>query len=366
MTAAPVAQRDYAVDNEQNLLQNLSTAIVDCNSDFAIAFTNAAAQALFEFSESQAKGTSVLEFLKHQDMDNILRRCLDTLQSTTLRRIEIMSSGRQAKLVDCIVTALPSEDSNRLVLEINQVNTAVRQLEEDVMENGQQASSAVIRAIAHEIKNPLGGLRGAAQLLERELVKFPDLRVYTDIIVRETDRLCELVDDMSHSQSRIEPAPINIHEVLEHVYHLALAEVKDSLHIKRDYDPSLPPVLGDREQLIQAFVNMIRNAIEATAQSGQIILRTRVQRQVTFGKTRHMSAAKIEIEDNGCGISRELIDQIFYPMISGKAQGEGLGLSIVHQIIARHDGSITCDSQPGKTIFTVLLRFADANGLVNS
>lgn len=365
MSSALTTARDSVSEIDQDLLQSLSTAIVCCNSNLIIEFTNAAAQVLFELSDSQAKGTSVLEFLKHPDMDDILRRCRDTLQSTTLRRIEIMSSGRQAKLVDCIVTALQSDNANQLVLEINEVNKAVRQLEEDIMENGQQANSAVIRAIAHEIKNPLGGLRGAAQLLERELVKSPDLKVYTDIIVRETDRLCGLVDGMSRSQTRIQPEPINIHEVLEHVYHLARAEVHDSLYFKRDYDPSLPPVLGDREQLIQAFVNVLRNAIEATGESGQIILRTRVQRQVTVGKTRYMSAAKIEIEDNGCGISSDLIDQIFYPMISGKAQGEGLGLSIVHQIITRHGGSISCESQPGKTIFTTLLRFADANGSVN-
>ncbi len=346
----------------QNLLQDLSTAIICCDSDLIIQFTNSAAQSLFEFSESQAHGAGVLEFLKHKDMEGILRKCLCTSQATILRRVELQLSNRQSKHVDCLLTPLHSGDAGSLALEINEVSKAVRQRETDTMEVGQLANTAVIRAIAHEIKNPLGGLRGAAQLLERELGENPDLRVYTDIIVRETDRLCGLVDSMSHSQAPVRFEAINIHEVLEHVYHLALAEAPDSLKIVRDYDPSLPPVLGDQEQLIQAFVNMLRNAVEACGGTGMIKLRSRVERQVTLEKRRYQSAARIEIEDNGRGIPPDVIDQVFFPMISGKSRGEGLGLSIVHQIVTRHGGSVSCESRPGRTVFTTILKFHGSNG----
>ncbi len=344
-----------------HLLQELNTAIVCCCSDLLIQYTNPAAQSLFEFSESQAKGESVLHFLNHEGIEKIIGKCLATSQATTLRRTEILSSSHQAKLVDCIISPLKTEGLNYLILEINEINRAVHQSEEDSMEIGQHANIAVIRAIGHEIKNPLGGLRGAAQLLERELGNQTKLKVYTDIIVRETDRLCGLVDSMSHTHTPMQFESINIHEVLEHVRHLTLVEVSDNIRIVQDYDPSLPLVVGDREQLIQAFMNMMLNAVEACASSGLIKLRSRVERQVTLGKERHMSVARIDIEDNGCGIPYDLIDQVFYPMISGNPRGEGLGLSIVHHIITRHGGKVSCESRPGRTVFTTLLKFAGSS-----
>jgi len=351
---------DFGLQADDGLLQALSTAILVCESNLCVAFTNVAAHSLLEISAAHLSGTNILGLFKQPDVEGVLKRCLNTQQATTLRRIEIVSFGRQqTKLVDCIVTPLQSDGASRLILEINEVNLAIRQLEADTMEIGQHANSAVIRAIAHEIKNPLGGLRGAAQLLNRQLTEHPKLKVYTDIIVRETDRLCGLVDSMSHPQKPVKLRPINIHEVLEHVSHLAQAEGADSFTIERDYDPSLPAVLADREQLIQAFMNMLRNAIEAIDESGRITFRTRVQRQVTLEKMAHMTVAQIDIEDNGRGIPAELIDQVFYPMISSKSQGEGLGLSIVHQIINRHGGTIRCNSQPGQTVFTIYLKFAD-------
>ena len=301
-------------------------------------------------------------FLTMRALKRLLENALQPSQSATLRRTEILSSSHQAKLVDCIVSPIKSEGLNNLILEINEINRAVHQTEEDSMEIGQHANVAVIRAIGHEIKNPLGGLRGAAQLLERELGNQSKLKVYTDIIVRETDRLCGLVDSMSHTQTPLQFEHINIHEVLEHVRHLTLVELSGGIRIEQDYDPSLPQVIGDREQLIQAFMNMMLNAVEACGGSGLIKLRSRVERQVTLGKERHMSVARIDVEDNGCGIPYDLIDQVFYPMISGNPRGEGLGLSIVHQIITRHGGKVSCESRPGRTVFTTLLKFAGSNG----
>lgn len=350
------------VEFQSQILEQLSTAIVVCNRNLQIVFANAAAQTLLEIGEKQVEGELVFKYVTQADIEPIADRALSAFQATTLRRIDLVATNHQQKFVDCTLTPTLIGDTRYLVFELNEINKVVQQLEESTMEVGQFANLAVVRAIAHEIKNPLGGLRGAAQLLTRELGNQPNMKSYTEIIVRETDRLCGLVDSMSHIQAPAELAAVNIHEVLEHVYRLASTQVAEDFKISRDYDPSLPPVLGDFEQLVQAFVNIVQNAIEAAGPAGEIKLKTRAERQVTLGKARQRYAARIDIEDNGCGIPDEISDRIFYPMISGKPQGEGLGLSIVHQIITRHGGSIQFDTRPGHTTFTIVLKFATLNG----
>ena len=341
------------------ILYGLGTAIVVCNEDLNIVLLNPSAQSLLDVSENQVVGESILTYFARDDTEVFLNRCLIESQSTTLRHTELQDANHRVRLVDCILTPTLIEGSVYLILEFNEVNTVVRRLFENSADTGQTANMAVLRSVAHEVKNPLGGLRGAAQLLERELEDQSELKEYTNIIIRETDRLCGLVDDMSGSQTPLRLSNFNIHKVLEHVCKLALAEKSEDLEVVRDYDPSLPDVSGDQEQLIQVFINIVRNAMEAFENSGKLTVRTRVQRQVTLGKKRFRSAARIEIEDNGPGIPHDLLDQIFFPMISGKPKGEGLGLSIVRQIITRHEGSVTFTSKSGLTCFTVLLKFAD-------
>ena len=341
------------------ILYGLGTAIVVCNEHLNIVLLNPSAQSLLDVSENQVIGESILTFFARDDTEVFLNRCLIESQSTTLRHTELQDANHRVRLVDCILTPTSIKGSVYLILEFNEVNTVVRRLLENSADTGQTANMAVLRSVAHEVKNPLGGLRGAAQLLERELEDQSELKEYTNIIIRETDRLCSLVDDMSGSQTPLRLSNFNIHIVLEHVCKLALAEKLKDLEVVRDYDPSLPDVSGDQEQLIQVFINIVRNAMEAFENSGKLTVRTRVQRQVTLGKKRFRSAAQIEIEDNGPGIPHNLLDQIFFPMISGKPKGEGLGLSIVRQIITRHEGSVTFTSKPGLTCFTILLKFAD-------
>ena len=347
------------VRESPQVLYALSTAIVICDDNLKIVLINPSAQSLLDSSENYALGDSILSYFEQPSTIEVLKKCLHTSQSTTLRQTELVDANHQLKLVDCILTPASIEGSICLILEFNEVHAVVRQLLGNAMKIGQYANTAVIRAIAHEIKNPLGGLRGAAQLLDRELTDYSEMRDYTQIIVKETDRLCGLVDDMSGPQIPLFLSKLNIYEVLEHVRKLALAEGANGLQIVRDYDPSLPAVLGDQEQLIQVFINIARNAMEATGNSGTLTFRTRVQHQVTLGKIRYQNAARIDIEDNGPGIPEDMLDQVFYPMISGKPHGEGLGLSIVHQIILRHGGIVTCESTPGRTCFTVLLKFSD-------
>ena len=341
------------------ILHNLGTAIVICDDRLNIVLLNPSAQSLLDVSEKQVLGESILTYFRSEETETFLNRSIDELRSTTLRHTEFLDSNRRIKLVDCILTPSSIKGSLHLILEINEVSGVVRQLLENSAVTGENANTAVLRSAAHEIKNPLGGLRGAAQLLEQELNDQHELKDYTNIIIREADRLCGLIDDMSGTQIPLRLSQFNIHKVLEYVRTLILAEQPEGLKVIRDYDPSLPDIEGDQEQLIQVFINIMRNAMEAFDDIGTLIIRTRVEHQVTLGKKRYRSAAKIEIEDNGPGIPAELVDQIFFPLISGKPKGEGLGLSIVRQIITRHEGSVSCHSRPKRTCFTVLLRFAN-------
>ncbi|TPW11075.1 MAG: two-component system NtrC family nitrogen regulation sensor histidine kinase GlnL, partial [Halothiobacillaceae bacterium] len=207
---------------------------------------------------------------------------------------------------------------------------------------------------AHEINNPLGGLRGAAQLLEKELNDV-ELKEYTDVIIGEADRLQKLLAKLLGPNTRPQKRYTNIHKILEHVRTLVSAEGCSSIHIIRDYDPSLPELLIDPDQLIQAVLNIVRNAVQALDGAGEIIFRTRPQRQMTIGTKRHRLVLVIDIIDNGPGIAPEMAETIFYPMVTGRAEGTGLGLSIAQAMINQHQGLIECSSRPGRTKFTLLI-----------
>jgi two-component system nitrogen regulation sensor histidine kinase GlnL len=208
--------------------------------------------------------------------------------------------------------------------------------------------------LAHEIKNPLGGLRGAAQLLERELPD-PNLREYTRIIIDEADRLQTLMNRMIGPNRMLTRGLVNIHNVLEHVRGLMQAEFPNGPRVSRDYDPSIPDLTADQDHLIQAFLNLARNACAAAGIAGFIELRTRVLRQFTIGNQRHRLVLRVEVLDNGPGIPEELKDHIFFPMVSGQKGGTGLGLPIAQELISQHGGLIECESRPGETRFFVYL-----------
>ena len=255
---------------------------------------------------------------------------------------------------------LQDDGTFALVLEIQPLDRMLRISREEGIFSSQQNTRALVRGLAHEIKNPLGGLRGAAQLLAREL---PDiaLKDYTNIIIEEADRLRNLVDQMLGPHKVPEKKPLNVHEVVERVRHLLEAETQGQIHFVRDYDPSIPDLLGDKEQLIQAVLNIVRNAVEAMNGMAQkpprptILLRTRSLRQFTIGTQRHRLVAKIDIIDNGPGVPPDLLETIFLPMVSGRSDGTGLGLSISQSIINRHNGLIECHSQPGNTTFSLYI-----------
>jgi two-component system nitrogen regulation sensor histidine kinase GlnL len=215
-----------------------------------------------------------------------------------------------------------------------------------------------MRNLAHEIKNPLGGIRGSAQLLERELPD-PELREFTQVIVKETDRLQALMNRMLTPNRMPNVESVNIHEVLERVRILLIAEYPDRLAIMRDYDTSLPELFGDKEQLMQAILNVARNAAQATEGKGEIRFVTRVERGVTIARNRYKLAIAVVIEDDGPGVQPDIAERIFYPLVSGREGGTGLGLSLAQGYASQHDGIIEFDSVPGHTRFTVLLPVRD-------
>jgi two-component system nitrogen regulation sensor histidine kinase GlnL len=217
----------------------------------------------------------------------------------------------------------------------------------------------MIRQLAHEIKNPLGGLRGAAQLLARELHD-ATLHEYTGVIIGEADRLTALVDSIAGPGRPPLRSLVNVHELCEHVFHLLRAEARSSVLVERDYDPSLPSAMLDRNQIIQALLNVARNALQALGERGRVTLRTRALSNVTIGLVRHKLVGSLQVEDNGPGVPEELRASIFYPLVTGRANGTGLGLAVAQDLVTRHGGLIEFESEPGRTLFTLLLPLSEA------
>jgi two-component system nitrogen regulation sensor histidine kinase GlnL len=236
------------------------------------------------------------------------------------------------------------------------VDRQLRIVREKQLLNQQQAIHEMVRGIAHEIKNPLGGLRGAAQLLESELPD-PALKEYTQIIIAEADRLKQLVNNMLGPRRLPNVEAVNIHEVLEHVRHLVSSDSSNQVNFILDYDPSIPVVMIDRGQLIQVCLNIVNNAIRATHYKGTVWLRTRVLRQFTIRQQRHRLVLRVDIGDDGDGIPEHLRDKLFLPMVSGYADGTGLGLSIAQSIMRQYGGVIHHESEPNRTWFSVLIPY---------
>jgi two-component system nitrogen regulation sensor histidine kinase GlnL len=255
---------------------------------------------------------------------------------------------------------LINEQVNEILVELQQVDNHIRISKEEQLLTQQNTARLLVRGLAHEIKNPLGGLRGAAQLLDLELHD-PELKEYTQIIIAESDRLQGLMDKMLGPNKLPNKKALNIHEVLERVRQLVQAESSGSLSIKHDYDPSIPDIHADKDQLIQAILNIARNAVQAMEGKGNIIFKTRIHRHMSVGRKRYKLAVKCDIIDNGPGIDAGMMNQIFYPMITGRAEGTGLGLSIAQALINQHNGLIECNSEPGNTVFSIFLPMEAGN-----
>ena len=340
----------------RRVVDGLSVAVLVLDRRLRLLFMNAAAESLFELSVRKAYRLGLPELLVGSEaFIGGLRHCLASGHPYIERELQLVFPVERTITVDCTAAPLLERDPpTELLLELRQVDWRLRIDREEHILAQHHTTRTLVRNLAHEIKNPLGGLRGAAQLLERELPD-PALREYTRIIIGEADRLRNLVDRMLGPNQPRAHDEVSIHEVLERVCALVEAEAAPGIRIERDYDPSIPPAWGDADRLIQAALNVVRNAVQALERRGTITLRTRVQRQYTIGSKRHKLVARLDVIDDGPGIPLEQQAQIFYPMISGRPDGTGLGLSIAQNIVNQHGGLIECASRPGETVFTLLL-----------
>ncbi|MFZ6813805.1 nitrogen regulation protein NR(II) [Undibacterium sp. Rencai35W] len=344
-------------------LDLLTSAVIVLDVDSCILYANAAAESMLD---SSAKSLSHLKltdlFLNGEELLTVFEQAVahqfaDKRQDLTLER-----AGREPLHVHSIVTALDNP-ATPVLIELRENVQQLKLDREERMLDQSKANKELIRNLAHEIKNPLGGIRGAAQLLELELPErqLKELREYTQVIIKEADRLQTLVDRLlaPHRLPHI-VGDVNIHEVCERVRSLIFAEFPQGLSIKRDYDLSIPEFRGDKEQLIQTVLNIAHNAAQALSErirhgDAELTFRSRVVRQITLAKVRYRLALDLHIIDNGPGIPAEIRNRIFYPLVSGRDGGSGLGLTLAQTFIEQHMGVIECESRPGCTDFRILI-----------
>ena len=336
-------------------LEHLSTAVILLDQESRVAYFNPAAENLFGLSSANQIGHPLQHAFSQTDqLFSIIQLALSSDAGHIEHELTLGTHTIGTKLhLRCVATPLYL-GNYALLLEFHTIERPLRLAREEQMLDQTQANRLLLRNLAHEIKNPLGGIRGAAQLLEQELEK-PALREYTQVVIQEADRLRSLMEKLLAPQQAPHFSALNIHEVLERVRSVVLAELPEGLLIRRDYDLSLPDLHGDKEQLIQVVLNIVRNAAQAMHGKGQIVLRTRIVRQVTLMKKLHRLAVMVQITDNGPGIPGHLSDKIFYPLVSGRADGHGLGLTLAQDFVSQHQGSIEFESEPGRTCFTVML-----------
>jgi two-component system, NtrC family, nitrogen regulation sensor histidine kinase GlnL len=344
-------------------LDLLATAVMLVDEAGYVRYMNPAAENLFGLSTRSAEGAHLESVFKES---YVLTAAVGYARehncSYSEHGLSLSANGHAVVHLSCTVTPVDFElcfPGESFLFEFRHTEQEVKIAREERMLDQSEANRELIRNLAHEIKNPLGGIRGAAQLLDRELER-PALHEYTQVIMKEADRLQLLMDRLLTPHRLPHPSQVNIHEVLERVRSVILAEFS-GITLRRDYDTSLPSIEGDREQLIQAMLNIARNAAQAIASNprqearGEIRLCTRVARQVTLARKRYRHAIDVRIVDNGPGIPDAIRERIFYPLVSGRDGGSGLGLTLAQNFVSQHHGTITFESRPGKTFFSILL-----------
>ncbi|MFK7815970.1 MAG: nitrogen regulation protein NR(II) [Gammaproteobacteria bacterium] len=353
------------IKEHKRILDNLALAIFVINENLRVQYLNPAAEEIVGTGSSHALNRCLTEFIQDTDGDLFqhIQNSIERGHPITQREVCMKRVGGSDITIDCSITPMHTNNEEMIcMLEISQVDRMVKISREEHLLSEMQATQNMLRGLAHEIKNPLGGLRGAAQLLAGEL-NDASLKEYTDVIISEADRLRKLVDRMFGPNITPSKKPINIHHVLEHIRHLALAETPTRIEFKVDYDPSIPDIHADRDLLVQAILNIVRNAVRSVISglskddksSGTVTVKTRILRQYTLADVMHRLVVEVSVIDDGPGIKEELKSQIFFPMVSGSEDGTGLGLPISQNLVSLHDGLIEFDSAPGRTEFRVLL-----------
>jgi two-component system nitrogen regulation sensor histidine kinase GlnL len=337
----------------------LATLVAIVRTDGVVVFANAALEDIMGVSRRNIEGAAFAQYFAQPEAFQNALKGAQTNAFAVMRYDAYLHRPLQEPLPVHVIVA-PTDRTGEILIELLPLEQQTRQDREERLIDQAQANKELIRNLAHEIKNPLGGIRGAAQLLQME-VESRDLIEYTQVIIHEADRLQVLVDRLlaPHRRPHV-VGDVNIHEVCERVRSLIVAEFPKGLRVVRDYDTSIPEFRGDREQLIQAVLNIVHNAAQAlnervAAGDAEIVLRTRINRQVTFGKQRYRLALELHVIDNGPGIPDEIKDRLFFPLVSGRDGGSGLGLNLAQTFVQQHHGLIECDSVPGRTDFKILI-----------
>jgi len=349
-------------------LEQLTAAVIICSENFVIDYINPSAEVMLEVSHDQACGQVMGLFFEEFDLFRHAAVSAKESQSA-FRENEVFIRSKQNKTLCVTLTVSWLGNNESYLIEMIQMDQHLRIAKEERMFIQQQANADLLRNLAHEIRNPLGGLRGAAQLLEKELAS-KSLKEYTEIIISEADRLQNLMSKLLTPHQLPSYDTTNIHEVIERVRSLIVSEFGSEVEFVRDYDISLPEFVGDREKLIQALLNICRNAMQAMMdkqfdpENPSLRVITRSERQIVFNKKKHSAAIRIDIVDNGPGVPEPIKDTIFYPLVSGNEGGTGLGLSLAQNLISLHQGMISLHSEPGRTVFSIILPIN--NGLIDN
>ena len=338
------------------ILHGLTTAVVVMDAGLVVTGFNSAAENLLGVSRRLAVGRSLDKFfVPANDVVALCARAVKTGITCGTRDLAVRVGGRKTRM-NC--RAAPLEGlGGRLILELFDTDRDRQVRREAELAAQRRASRRIVQQLAHEVKNPLGGLRGAAQLLARQLPD-PRLNVYTDVIIEEADRLAALVDTILRAGGPPKTSVFSLHEVTEHVAKLIDAEKPPGVKLRRDYDPSLPPTRADRDQLIQAYLNLAKNALQAVGKEGRLVFRTRALSNFSIGGKRYRLVLSAEVEDSGPGIPDEMGGAIFFPLITGRSTGSGLGLTIAQDLVNRNGGLVEFESVPGATVFQMRLPVA--------
>jgi len=350
----------------RQLVDHQFTALIQLDETLIIEHFNPSAELLLIRSGKQVIGQAFYSlFVNPAEIREIMMSAIGEGTTLSVRSAQWRLVHRETLTLDYMLTPYMDAGELHLIVEMLPVDRAMRISRDEGLIQQTETTRHLVRGVAHEIKNPLGGIRGAAQLLASELPN-ADLKEYTQVIIEEADRLRDLVDRMLGSHKVPTLSNVNVHQIAERVYSLLSVECGDQIHLSRDYDPSIPDFNCDEAQLIQAVLNIARNAVQALIENDvdnpSIEFKTRTVRQFTIRQNRYRLVVRLDIIDNGPGIAPEMMEKIFYPMISGRPSGTGLGLSIAQQIINFHNGVIECDSSPGATVFSVYLPLEGLNG----
>ena len=336
-----------------DILDNLRTAILILDESLSYVYVNNAAEDLLgaastlkKIDELKCSDVNLLSYITNVKSDD---------QSVMLRDLKFKNFDRIEKICDCIISSYFISSKQYILLEFNETGRLYNISNDQNLIDQQKATREMVKGLSHEIKNPLGGIMGAAQLLDRSLTDDSQTK-FTKIIKKESERLLKLINAMSSPSSSNDRKLINIHEITEHVIELfKYDEINSKILFVKDYDPSIPQLNLDKNQIIQALINIIRNAVQAVNQDGKITIRTRPILKFTIGNNKHDLVVKLDVIDNGVGIPEDKLKEIFYPMVTTKNDGMGLGLTIAQSIIIQNNGLIECNSKNNETIFSIIL-----------